>query len=147
MRTILLLSGLCVIVLTGCSEKPDDMPRLCQVTATVMMEGKPLENALISCVPEGNETWFAGGVTDVKGRVTLRTKGRYNGIPLGHFKVIVIKTTQVEGSTPEKNLAIRIVHSKFGDQTTTPLTCTIEKTTSFVEFNVEPAPLNDWVED
>jgi hypothetical protein len=111
------------------------------------MEGKPLEGALVSCMPEGNEKWFSGGITNAEGQVLLRTKGRYNGIPLGQFKVIVIKTVQTDDSTPEKNRAVRIVHSQFENQTTTPLTCTIEKNTQSVEFNVEPAPPNDFVED
>jgi hypothetical protein len=146
----ILLSGLCLAVVVGCSQKPADMPKLYNVTITVMMDGKPLEGALVSCVPENdgdNGTWFAGGTTNGNGQVHPKTKGRYNGIPLGNFKVIVMKTVPAEGSTPEKARFVRLVHPKFGDLATTPLTCTIEKTTRSVEFHVEPAPLNNFVED
>jgi hypothetical protein len=146
MKNILLL-GFCVTVLIGCSQRPAGMPDLCHVTITVMMDGKPIEGALVSCVPENNGTWFAGGITDVNGQVRPRTKGRYNGIPLGNFKVIVMKTVSRENSTPEKSRFVRLVHSRFGDLATTPLICTIEKTTRLVEFNVEPAPLNDFIEE
>ncbi|MDR0338258.1 MAG: hypothetical protein LBI18_14345 [Planctomycetaceae bacterium] len=143
----ILLSVFCLAVLVGCSQRPADMPELHSVTITVTMNGKPLEGALISCVPENNGTWFAGGMTDVHGQVRPQTKGRYHGIPLGNFKIIVAKTGSTENSTPEKIRLVRLVHSKFGDLATTPLTCTIEKTTRSVEFNVEPAPLNDFIED
>jgi hypothetical protein len=146
MKNILLL-GFCLAVLVGCSQRPADMPDLYNVTITVMMDGKPLEGALISCVPENKGTWFSGGTTDVNGQVRPRTRGRYNGIPLGNFKAIVIKTIPRESSTPEKVRFVRLVHSRFGDLATTPLTCTIEKTTRLVEFNVEPAPLNDFIEE
>jgi hypothetical protein len=143
----ILLSGFCFIIFVGCSSRPADMPKLYNVTITVLMNGKPLEGALVSCVPTNNESWFAGGTTNTNGQVQLQTKGRYKGIPLGNFKVIVMKTALTEGSTPEKPRFVRIVHSQFGDLETTPLTCTIEKTTQSVEFNVEPAPPNNFIED
>jgi hypothetical protein len=72
MKTIL-LSGICFVVLVvGCSPKPVDMPSLYDVTITVMMNSKPLEGALVSCVPENdgtNGTWFAGGTTNANGQV------------------------------------------------------------------------------
>jgi len=123
------------------------MPPLFPVSITVTMDGEPLTDALVSCTPEDNSQWFAGGVTDKNGQVALQTKGRYNGIAAGTFKVTVIKNLLSPDSTESETKQLRIVHKNFNDTSTSPLLLVVEKGTKSAAFQVEPAPKNDFIVD
>ncbi len=132
-----------VCVMAGCRNGPPDLPKLYHVVATVTMNDQPLEEATIACYPEDGGKWFSGGMTDASGQVRFKTRGRYDGIPLGRYKVVVIKSAPAPGSTPESHKMFRIVHSRFQDAQTTPLSCEITKESKSLEFKVEPAPPRD----
>lgn len=146
MRNIFLCFSLLFIVI-GCRRGPEDLPKLYPVTASVVMNGQPVDGAMVACYPEDGGKWFAGGTTDTAGLVRFRTRGIYNGIPIGQYKVIVAKGREAPGSTPERHKAVRIIHARFEEEKTTPLACTIEKNTKNIVLEVEPAPPNDIVWD
>ena len=83
---------LCFVALVGCAKSnvPDGLPKLVPVTLTLMQEGAPLSEAVVSL--EGDTPFSVGGVTDAKGSVILYTSGKYKGAPPGKFKVRVMKT-------------------------------------------------------
>ena len=83
----------CFLMFSGCGEKmPPGLPKLYPATITVMQDGQPLAGAEIVVINTDPATnWSAGGLTDSNGVVKLRTMGRYDGAPLGTYKVGVRK--------------------------------------------------------
>jgi hypothetical protein len=80
--------------LTGCDNqsKPDGFPKIYPVTITVTQEGKPFPDAQISLEPaDGSKNWSVGGKSDQAGKVILRTYGKFDGAPLGKYKVVILK--------------------------------------------------------
>ena len=141
----LCLCLLCVFV--GCNRGPANMPKLYPATISITMNDQPLEGALVACYPTDDSEWFAGGTTDAQGVAQLKTKGIYDGIAAGDYKVCVTKAEASPDATEERHRAIRIVHSRFETPETTPLMCKIEKSTKNIVLNVEPAPPGDKFED
>ena len=93
----------CILLFSGCGgeQLPPGIPKLYPATLTVMQDGKPLADAeiiMINVDPSTN--WSAGGVTDQNGVLKLRTMGRYNGAPVGKYKVAVQKTETPDISLP-----------------------------------------------
>ena len=83
-----------VFFLVGCGQQlPDNLPALQQCTLTLTSQGKPLAEASVSLIPLTNEhgQWIAGGVSDANGKVVPIVQGKYKGVPLGKYKVVVIK--------------------------------------------------------
>lgn len=85
----------------GCAPKlPDGMPKLNPTTITVIQDGQPLANAMITLqATDGANKWSSGGETDAKGVATMVTHGQYKGVPAGKYKVAVSKTVG-EGTPP-----------------------------------------------
>ncbi|MDR2706323.1 MAG: hypothetical protein LBC02_11150 [Planctomycetaceae bacterium] len=91
-----------VLVLCGCSRKPlqpDNLPKLIPCKIIITQDQAPLEgaNVTLHSVTAGTQQWISGGRTDVNGVAEIRTNGRYDGVPVGKFKVLVTKT-EVEPS-------------------------------------------------
>ena len=85
----------------GCGPKlPDGMPKLNPTTITVIQDGQPLAEAMVTlkAVDESSK-WTSGGMTDAKGVATIVTHGQYKGVPAGKYKVAVAKTLG-EGTPP-----------------------------------------------
>ena len=94
--TLPLLMVVCMLL--GCGQRlPKDLPPLYPCTLLIAQNGVPLERAAIileyveGTVPAGGQIWFPQGVTDKNGNATIRTNGRYDGAPLGRFKIVVTK--------------------------------------------------------
>jgi len=94
---ILICSGISLAVI-GCggAQRPPGMPKLYHATVSVVQDGKPLAEAIVSLVPRdaGNQ-WSSGGVTDSKGQLTLTTYGQFPGVPAGQYKVCITKQERV----------------------------------------------------
>jgi len=105
-RTIISFIALSLVVfpLTGCSEKrPDGMPKLYPASITVTMDGTPLAAAMVQLYAEdsANSQWGPGGITTASGIAELQTNGRYQGAPLGVYKVAVSKQEMDKHPNPE----------------------------------------------
>ncbi|TWT73042.1 carboxypeptidase-like regulatory domain-containing protein [Allorhodopirellula solitaria] len=78
----------------GCAkeDRPEGLPEL-QPTVVKLVQGDaPLANASIRLIPQDSSNrWSTGGTTDENGEATLRTHGKYEGAPLGEYKVTVSK--------------------------------------------------------
>lgn len=104
MKKILLVT---LIVVFGCNQRlPDNMPRLYPLTVTVTQEGRTLDDATVAltALDEGNP-WTSGSRTDKNGVATIRTHGRYDGVPAGKYKVC-IKKILVEGDPPPSEMEL-----------------------------------------
>lgn len=85
---------------SGCSEPlPDGMPKLYPVTLEFQQKGTPISDASVRLVPQFNSQWAVGGSTDAKGRIQLKTHGKYPGVPAGKYKICVNKFEN-EGELP-----------------------------------------------
>ncbi len=127
------------ISLSGCAPKvPADMPKLQPCTITVRQDGQPLSDAavVLFSMDPSLAKWAASGKTDASGNVTVKTHGKYPGVPVGEFKILVTKTeteapviiqeeteTEKEKSVPGKTYTL--VDEQFGNPTKTPLTITV----------------------
>jgi hypothetical protein len=116
------------------------------VTGEVIYNGKPVENALISFVPQSPNGRGASGQSESNGTFILLTQGATkNGVIPGSYKILVSKITEIDESGnevkrqvtggfdpnnmqeqkmyPQKNL----LPEKYAKEETTDLTATVEK--------------------
>ena len=103
---LLILLCACCLLHIGCSKEklPEGMPTLGPIKLKLTTDGStPLESASVTLVPENAEMtkWLAGGTTDGQGVCLIRTLGRYDGAPVGKYKVIVQKTIIEGGASGE----------------------------------------------
>jgi len=102
-RLSLVCFSAAILTLSGCSEpRPEGLPKLYPVTLQFTQGGQPCVEAAVSLIPEPGSPWGTGGITDVNGRVTLSTHGKYPGIPAGNYKITVSKTEiELVGPAPQ----------------------------------------------
>lgn len=94
---------LAAVAFTGCGEpKPEGLPTLYPATIKVVQDGKPLEGATVTFVPEDASLtrWPIGGDTDAEGVVKLNTFHKYAGAPAGKYKVTVNKSVTTGDPKP-----------------------------------------------
>jgi len=100
--TALLLAA-CFIIGCGGDPRPAGMPRLYPVSIVVIQDGAPLTNATVQLIPEdeANSRWGPMGMTNASGVAAMRTNARYDGAPLGTYKVVVSKTEMEPHPNPD----------------------------------------------
>ncbi len=93
---------LAVCCLPACKRQnlPPDLPGLHPVTIEVVQDGQPLAEASVLMQPTGASKWAATGATNAEGKAIMRVNGRYDGVPLGEFRVIVRKTEKEKVDVP-----------------------------------------------
>jgi hypothetical protein len=102
------------ISILGCSSQqlPDDLPTLYPCKITVIQDGQPLADASVilhltdHSTNHGGKSWVPMGLTDENGVAVIKTNARYNGAPLGKYKILVNKTereTSKFGSPPPED--------------------------------------------
>ena len=94
----------CCLTFSGCGgePKPDGMPKLHPTVIQLTQESTPVEGASVQLVSETDGRWPIGGSTDANGTVSLKTYGRYAGVPEGKYKVLVSKNERERvGSEPQ----------------------------------------------
>jgi hypothetical protein len=140
------LQALClvlpVLVLgAGCSHK------LVKVHGKVTLDGKPVEGATVTFVPDGEGGHSASGQTGSDGSFTLSTYTTGDGAQAGQYKVIVVKSTGANTTaepTPQDPKSMieamqkydaqhkkdrgspkSSIPAQYGDPKTTPLKCKV----------------------
>ena len=130
-QTVLFLLAVSVLVLPGCtkSDKPDGFPDIFPCEIKVLQDGSPLAGASVTLM--GDQPWAVGGGTDDSGVAKIFTHGKYEGAPVGKYKILVSKRI-VEGAPTQEQLndpsftgggetQYNVVDKKFGVQATTTL--------------------------
>ena len=134
-RLIAAAALIALTLLNGCNRgnTPGGMPPLVPCEILVQQDGKPLEHAKVSLIPNSGE-WNAVGTTDAAGRAKVYTWGQHAGAAEGTYKVVVSKVEMIPGpqqppDSPIKSLdkSFRLVEEAFGDAETTPLTIDVKK--------------------
>lgn len=104
LRSRFIFSAICLMIgsmLVGCSGA--DRPDLVEIEGTVTLDGEPLADAQIifqTADPDSPYQRPASGKTDASGKFTMATYGNAEGVPLGAYRVGVIKKELV-GELPE----------------------------------------------
>ncbi|MGL4943402.1 MAG: carboxypeptidase regulatory-like domain-containing protein [Thermoguttaceae bacterium] len=120
---------LCLLAMViGCGKKlPDGMPKLYPVRFQVTQSDKPCAGASVRLIPEGDSPWIVGGTSDANGMVAPQTHGEYPGVPVGKYKVTVMKV-DIELGPPSTSMydsqrseAFTLVDEKYANPKTTPL--------------------------
>lgn len=113
-----LLIGLsaCGLLLPGCSNKPQGYPKVYECTVHVVANGKPVPNALVSLIPDGESTYAVSlvinGRTDETGAAVIQTcQGNYGkkGGPLGKYIVTIKEQIELIDRHPPGERE-RVVH-------------------------------------
>ncbi|MDR1382465.1 MAG: hypothetical protein LBJ67_01260 [Planctomycetaceae bacterium] len=123
-----------LISICGCGQSPGlpgDFPKIYPCEISVIQEGKPLEDAMVSLNPIGNTDKYAGGcsaTTDAHGKAFLMTYGQ-NGIPAGKYKILISKLKDEGGKEVEDPFGIKsiqggkvysYIEAKYSDKNLTP---------------------------
>ncbi len=100
-----------------------------------------MTEATVSLYP-ANETnrWSSGGFSDANGHAILVTHGGFNGVPIGKYKVAVIKSTVEEiPGTPDKeetSTAFTLVEKMYTSRQTTPLEIDVREGQNVIRLEV-----------
>ncbi|MDR0337515.1 MAG: hypothetical protein LBI18_10540 [Planctomycetaceae bacterium] len=101
------------VLILGCSSKqqPDDLPVLYPCKVTVIQDGQPLAGASVilqlteNVSAHSGKAWIPMGLTDENGVAVIKTNAKYDGAPLGQYKIVVNKTeretSKLEPAPPE----------------------------------------------
>ena len=113
---VLLLFAL--LLVSACQRLPDrpaDLPELHPCTVSVTFGGEAIEGVTVSLVSDiQGYKWKAGGKTDEKGIVKLKTAFAYPGVPVGTFKVSFSKMEERVGNTLEEMSPRSFIPLKYG---------------------------------
>ncbi|MDR2643312.1 MAG: carboxypeptidase-like regulatory domain-containing protein [Planctomycetaceae bacterium] len=100
---LVVVTGSFFLMFASCGNEPipKGMPKLYPARIIVLQEGKPLNGATIILVNIENlqTPWTVGGLTDGNGICKLKTLGKFNGVPIGKYKVTVEKNVIQESET------------------------------------------------
>lgn len=135
-----------LVLLIGCKKIPKGIPDLQPCSLTVTMDGQPLADAVVALVPEGSQTWYVCGKTDVSGISVMMTNGQYEGVPEGKFKVTVEKMAGDPNWNPKTDeerergqILKSLVDASFAEASKTSLECTVVKGKNKFNFDVKAA--------
>lgn len=116
----------------GCQpeQRPEGLPILVPFQLTLTQDSQPLVGANVQLVSE--EIHFpVTGLTNANGVARLVTYGQFSGVPLGTYKVVVIKT-ETEGETSNETqtqpiFIYSLVDPALTNRATTTLEVLVEK--------------------
>lgn len=130
------LLGTMLTGLVGCGSGGDEWtakrPKVYAASGVVMLDGKPLEGAVVQYMSQSHDL-AAAGTTDAAGKYSLTTFEANDGAVEGPHKVVVKKTAYEEKKTKydspeERSVALmpkELLPARYANSTTTPLEVTV----------------------
>jgi hypothetical protein len=106
---------------------------------TVTLDGKPLANVVVTFteqMPAGRRPATADAITAADGTFVLTTNSKFDGAPVGTFKVTLAPNNRRPGGLVIEENDLPKVPTAYRLATTTPLTAIIEKDRKN-ELNIE----------
>ncbi|WP_417379668.1 DUF6795 domain-containing protein [Gimesia sp.] len=98
-----LCSVLLLMWISGCSGSGESLPELMEVTGTVTLDGKPVENISVIFQPESTDQASSRGTTDAEGKFSLMYNQDASGAVPGMHKVrFAVMDADSTGLLPEK---------------------------------------------
>jgi len=124
-----------LLLLIGCRRtvpRPEGMPDLVPCTVTVTFGGETIENVgvLLRSKESGNR-WGAGGRTDAKGKIVLKTAGAFEGVVPGEY--IISFSKRVTRSDSPMGGEMSLIPEKYAPGQSTE---TIAVTKGQVEYSL-----------
>ena len=124
-----------LLLLVGCRKtvpRPEGMPDLVPCTVTVTFGGETIENVgvLLRSTEPGNR-WGAGGRTDAKGKIVLKTAGAFEGVVPGEY--IISFSKRVTRSDGPMGGEVSLIPEKYAPKQSTE---TITVTKDQVEYSL-----------
>ncbi|MDR0336871.1 MAG: hypothetical protein LBI18_07260 [Planctomycetaceae bacterium] len=105
-NTLSILLLLVALLLSGCNNKPDNVPEIFSCTISVTNGSTPIADVFIVVAPEvGGAEWSMSGTTNTNGIATIRTSRlgwQGNGIPAGTYRVSLSKIPTVPEISAEE---------------------------------------------
>lgn len=96
-------SVLLVVWISGCSSGGEPLPELTEVTGTVTLDGKPVENISVIFQPEATDQATSRGTTNAKGEFSLMYNQDASGAVPGMHKVrFAVMDADSTGLLPDK---------------------------------------------
>tara|TARA_R110002095_G_scaffold152203_1_gene131791 strand:- start:1143 stop:1517 length:375 start_codon:yes stop_codon:yes gene_type:complete len=105
-------------VLTGCSSGGSDLPELAPVSGVITLQGKPLQNAQVTFVPQSGRP--SNGTTDAEGRYELYYKAGVPGAVTGKHTVQI--TVEENMELPKNQQTV--IPAKYNTRSTLEATIT-----------------------
>jgi hypothetical protein len=96
----------------------------------VTLDGKPLANVVVTFteqMPAGRRAATADAITAEDGTFVLTTNSKFDGAPVGSFKVTVAANRRRPGGLVVEEKDLPKLPTAYGRATTTPLTVKVEK--------------------
>lgn len=118
-------------MLVGCGGQ--SYPPTSPVSGTVTLDGKPVEGATVTFVPNDSKLRPAAGVTDSSGKYTLTSFRSGDGAMPGEYKVTVSKFFSEAGPSPYDN-------PDAGAETAAPAEASLEDQYAAYEKAYKDAP-------
>lgn len=126
-----------LLVLTGCSSGDADRPMRVPVTGKVVYQGKPVEGAHVTFVPQAQGQSSAFGTTDAAGAFKLSTFDVDDGAQPGAYTVTISKTVTEgspsssepvnTGTPPPPSKTTDLVPPKYKNPATSGLSATVKE--------------------
>lgn len=127
MRSISFFAMALLSCSVGCKGKSEGA-----VTGTVTLNDKPLANALVRFIPQGDTQGLGGTArTDANGKYTLDNPRGGKEINPGVYKVVISKSLRPDGSEPDPNKppiesdARETLPANYSNEVSTTLTATV----------------------
>lgn len=138
-----MMSLTAVLLFCGCgqSNRPEGLPELQPVTLNLSQAGNPLAEATVSLYPvDTTNQWSSGGFSDEQGDTVLVTHGGFDGVPVGKYKVVVVKSL-LEGTAGTADEAgnsamVTLVERQYTSRKTTPLEIDIQEGENVIQLDV-----------
>jgi hypothetical protein len=109
-------------------------------TGKVLYKGKPAEGARVTFVPltdSDPKKPKPGGQVESDGTFRLSTYASYDGAPPGRYAVLIVYPS-ADRKVDDENAGPDLLHGRYADPNTTPLTAEIKEGTNELEpFNVQ----------
>lgn len=132
---------LLLLALAGCGGS-----EVVVTTGTVTQDGKPLANALIAFLPEGDTLGNGGAAkTGPDGKYTLVPSQGGKGLPPGQYKVTISRLLRPDGSEPDPNTppirsdARETLPAIYSNRDETTLKATVSKDARVHDFALQAA--------
>jgi 3',5'-cyclic AMP phosphodiesterase CpdA len=111
-------------------------------TANVTYQGQPLANAVVTLTmitpPAGFKSVTSDGLTDEKGNLAFTAYSKFDGAPVGEYRVTVNISTRRPGGLVVDEKDVPKIPVKYGKAATTPLTVTIKATGNELKIDLQP---------
>jgi hypothetical protein len=148
-RTLVGILSILITTTSGCGGRDSRLPQLVPVEGTVTLDGDALSSAMVTFFPTGDTRGRgATGYTNEEGRYELRAPDGHAGVPVGEYRVTIVKLVMPDGSdfpvdskiAPMDSPARQILPDTYSDDRQTILTASVPEGGKEIDFPLASSP-------